>query len=261
MGAVDLFFKGQTGFTSAVISGGSLVVMAGSVVANSIPITANGTVALGTPTSSLAGYGEVTIVCFARGTRIETPNGEVTIESLAAGDLVLTASGEPAPVRWIGRRRTDCKRHPEPRQVWPVRIKAGAFGPNLPRRDLLVSPQHGIFDEGVLIPAKCLVNGTTIVQEPADQIEYFHIELERHDLLLAEGLPAESYLDVGDRAAFENGGGAMVLHPDFSRWAWDARACAEIKVTGPELDTVRAKLTARADAMVAADQPTLAAAG
>ncbi len=67
-------------------------------------------------------------------------------------------------------------------------------------------------------------------------------------MVLAEGLPAESYLDSGDRAMFENGGGALVLHPDFSRWAWDARACAEIKVVGPEVEAVRLKLARRAGA-------------
>jgi collagen type I/II/III/V/XI/XXIV/XXVII alpha len=78
--------------------------------------------------------------------------------------------------------------------------------------------------------------------------DYYHVELERHELLLAEGLAVESYLDTGDRASFENGGGAVVLHPDFARLVWDGRACAELKVTGPELDAVRARLERRAGA-------------
>lgn len=181
-------------------------------------------------------------VCFARGTRIATPAGSVSVEDLRGGDIVVTASGENRRITWIGRRRIDCARHPDPRQVWPVRIQADAFGPGLPARDLHVSPQHAIFDEGVLIPARLLVNGRTVTQEPMASIEYFHVELQQHDILLAEGLPAESYLDTGDRATFENGGEAMILHPDFSRWAWDGRACAELKVVGPEIEAVRGKL-------------------
>ena len=62
----------------------------------------------------------------------------------------------------------------------------------MPRRDLLVSPQHALYLDEVLIPARCLINGSTIAQKPVSVIEYFHIELPRHDLLLAEGLPTQS---------------------------------------------------------------------
>lgn len=189
------------------------------------------------------------VVCFARGTRIATATGPVAVEDLVEGDVVLTAGGEEQAITWIGRRHVDCRRHPEPRQVWPVRIQAGAFGPAMPARDVCISPQHAIYDEGVLIPAKLLVNGRTIRQERVATVEYFHVELARHDILLAEGLPAESYLDTGDRASFENAPGAIVLHPDFSRWAWDGRACAELKVTGSELDAVRAKVALHAEAI------------
>lgn len=204
-------------------------------------------------TSAPSGYAGVEIsdappVCFARGTRIATATGEVAVEDLKIGDEVRTASGPTRPVVWIGHRRTNCIRHAEPRKALPVRIEAGAFGPSLPARDLYVSPQHAIYAEGVLIPAKMLINGRTVTQVQVTEIEYFHVELDGHDILLAEGLPAESYLDTGDRAVFENGGGAMILHPDFSRWAWDARACAELKVTGPEVTAVRNQLARRAAA-------------
>ncbi len=185
------------------------------------------------------------VVCFARGTRIAGLAGNVPVEHLAVGDMVLTARGEPQPIIWIGHRHLDCTRHPHPRAVWPVRIRAGAFAPELPARDLLVSPQHAIFAEGVLIPIKRLVNGRSVVQEQRATIEYFHIELPRHDILLAEGLPTESYLDTGDRACFDNAGGTVVLHPDFSRWAWDAGACAELRVVGPEVEAARATLARR----------------
>lgn len=184
------------------------------------------------------------VTCFARGTRIATPAGEVAVEDLNAGDVLLTADGGREPVVWVGRRDVDCARHPDARRVWPVRVGAGAFGPGLPERDLVLSPQHAIFAEGVLIPVKALANGRTIRQEAWPCVEYFHVELPRHELVLAEGLPTETYLDTGDRACFANGGGALALHPDFSRWTWDGRACAELKVVGPEVDAVRARLDA-----------------
>jgi len=230
---------------SATLSGSTLSVMNGSVPVYALNLAGDYTGDTFS-VSMVNGAADISVVCFARGTRIRTPDGYVPVESLEVGQMVLTASGKPQPIVWLGRRRVDCRRHPQPWRVWPIRISAGAFGPSLPKRDLLVSPQHAIFDEGVLVPARFLINDDTVQQEAVAQVEYFHIELPSHDLLLAEGLRAESYLDTGDRNTFENGGGALVLHPDFSRWTWDARACAELKVVGPELDTIRAKLARRA---------------
>ena len=115
----------------------------------------------------------------------------------------------------------------------------------MPRRDLWLSPNHAVFVDGALIPIVCLVNGRSIVQEPIDRIRYFHVELQRHDVLLAEGLPCESYLDTGNRTDFENAPGATQLHPDFVAWRWEAEACAPLVVSGPILDAVRAHLAVR----------------
>ena len=139
--------------------------------------------------------------CFAAGTRIATPDGEVAVEALRPGDHVRLASGGVADVRWVGHRRVWCDRHPRPHGVFPVRIRAGAFAPGQPARDLLLSPDHAVFADGVLIPVRCLLNGTTISQEPAPEITYHHVELEQHGVLLADELPAESFLDTGNRAA------------------------------------------------------------
>jgi hypothetical protein len=144
----------------------------------------------------------LTVQCFAAGTRIATDRGPVAIEELAEGMRVVTARGGIAPVQWLGRRHVDCRRHPRPRDAWPVRIRAGAFGEGAPVRDLVLSPDHAVFIDQVLVPVRHLVNGTTIGQEQVDEVTYWHLELPAHDAVLAEGLPCESYLDTGNRAAF-----------------------------------------------------------
>jgi hypothetical protein len=145
-------------------------------------------------------------VCYQAGTHILTPRGEVAVEDLREGDLVTTFSGRGPihkPITWIGQMRESLDGHPDPEMAAPVRIRAGAVAENVPHRDLLVSPDHAICLDGVLIPAKELVNGATIVQDlDFGEVHYFHIELEQHDILLAEGLTAESYLDTGNRDAF-----------------------------------------------------------
>ena len=113
------------------------------------------------------------------------------------------------PVRWVGWRRIDCTRQPRAEEVWPVRVSAGAFGPGVPHRGLWVSRDHAVFLEGLLIPVRTLINGASIAQVRCDAVAYFHVELAEHGVLLAEGLPAESYLDTGNRSAFANGGVAL----------------------------------------------------
>jgi hypothetical protein len=183
--------------------------------------------------------------CFHAGTRIATPDGSALVEDLRVGDLVSTASGGARPVVWVGRRRVDCTRHPRPELVHPVRISAGAFGRGLPSRDLLLSPDHAVFADGVLIPVKRLVNGASVAVEPSARVDYLHIELDRHDVVLAEGLPTESYLDTGDRGRFA-GGALVALHPDFSSRVWEADGCAPLRLVGPEVDRVRDALVRRA---------------
>lgn len=131
-----------------------------------------------------------------------------------------------------------------PDAVQPVRIRAGAFGPARPARDLCVSPGHALHVDGVLIQAEQLVNGVSIVREDVTQVTYWHVELERHDVLLAEGLPAESYLDTGNRTAFVNGGSFLELHPDFRPRHW-TQTCAPLVREGAVLKMVKARLLER----------------
>jgi hypothetical protein len=181
--------------------------------------------------------------CYAAGTRVLTERGEVAVEDLAEGDMVVTLSGDTKslqPVRWIGNRRMNVRQH--------------AFGQNLPSRDLLVSPDHCLFVDGKLIPAKLLINDRTIVQErDTAAVHYYHVELDRHAVMLAEGLPAESYLDTGNRAMFSNAGLALMLHPDFEVNAnlkcWATDACAPLAVSAEIVKPIHARLADRAESL------------
>ena len=161
-----------------------------------------------------------TFACFLRGTKIATPRGEAAVETLTVGDVVTTRSSKRTtfqPIKWIGHRWIDFAAHPRPETVTPIRIRSGAFADNVPHRDLLVSPDHAIFVDGKLICARQLINGTTIRQEHGyTAAEYFHIELDAHAILLAEGLPTESYLNTGNRGFFANAADPLVLHPDLT---------------------------------------------
>ena len=145
------------------------------------------------------------VFCFYAGVQIATPDGEVAVENLRDGDLVMTADGSAHPIVWMGRSEIST-RFADPLRFLPIRITAGALGDGLPVRDLLVSPCHAIFLDGILVQAGALVNGTTIVQEtevPAN-FTYYHVELAHHALLIADGALAESFVDNVDRMNFHN---------------------------------------------------------
>lgn len=192
--------------------------------------------------------------CYVTGTAIRAlvdgAGVDVAVENLRIGDLAITAAGAHRPIRWIGHRMVDCSRHAEPHSVQPIRIAAGAFGESRPLRDLTVSPGHAIcFDMlgEVLIPAVALVNGSTITQQDVETVTYWHIELDSHDVLLAEGQAAESYLDMGNRGFFtENGVISLHATPDGHAMA-HAKMCRPFHGGGVLVEVVRAQLQVRAE--------------
>jgi hypothetical protein len=204
--------------------------------------------------ATVIGGGVFGPVCFAAGTRIVTARGEIPVEDLAENDSVVTLRGDERalrPVKWVGNRRLDVAAHPRPWLVAPVRIRHGAFAENVPARDLVLSPDHCVFAGGMLIPVKSLINGMTIIQErDARFVHYYHVELDRHAVLLAEGMPVESYLDTGNRAFFANAGRTLVLHPEFEVNAglrcWQEDACAPLVTRGADVERLWRRLTDRA---------------
>jgi hypothetical protein len=146
-----------------------------------------------------------TTYCLLRGTSVAVPGGTAQVETLRVGDIVVTASGHERRIKWIGQRTYRAAHLARPDMALPVRIAAGAIADGVPYVDLYVSPDHGMFLDGKLVPARLLINGRSIVQEMRPTFEYFHVELESHDILLAEGMPVESFLSVDQaRAIFEN---------------------------------------------------------
>jgi len=198
--------------------------------------------------SEHTGDGEVVLtpVCFCSGTLIRTARGEVAVEDLRVGDLAVTATGQARPIVWIGVKRVE---RPN-REQRPVRVMVSAFGENLPTRDLWLSPGHAVclnVIEEVFVPVGELVNGATIVHVEVDEVTYWHVELESHDVLLAEGMPCESYMDAGNRAFFGREYGRLEsLDPE--RIEASLAAYARPFVNDPaSLESVRRRLTARAE--------------
>jgi hypothetical protein len=247
---VDLNALTYAAGASAVAAGGTLTVTSGGTT----DVLAAPGLADGSYTAASDGYGTVVTfaspACFAEGTRIAAAEGDVAVERLRVGDLVRTRGGALREVVWVGHREVECGRHPRPWDMMPVRIEAGAFGPGRPGRALWLSPDHAVFVRGVLVPVRYLVNGASIAQVAVERVTYWHVELASHDVVLAEGLACETYLDTGNRSAFVEGGPALKLHPEFAtgraREVWAAAGCAPLVDGGPLVVAERRRRLARA---------------
>jgi autotransporter-associated beta strand protein len=188
---------------------------------------------------------EGAVACYCRGTLIAIDRGEVPVEDLAIGDQVMTMSGVAQPIRWIGRRSYSGRFALGQKHILPVCIKAGAIDQNVPRRDLWISPHHAMYLQDVLIEARDLVNGRSIVQaERVERIEYFHIELATHDVIIAEGALSESFIDDDSRGMFHNAAEYCGLYPDSPNVP--AHYCAPRRDDGYEVEEARHRIDARA---------------
>jgi hypothetical protein len=188
-------------------------------------------------------------VCFAAGTLIRTPRGDVAVETLKVGDVVLTASGEMRAVKWVGHADIDFRRTPRGGPGLPIRIAADAFGPARPSQDLYLSSGHSVCVDllgEVLIPVGYLVNGSTIAEIDTDAISYWHVELDSHDILVANNLPAESYLAMSNRGGFEEFRGVLPTQVE-GRERTHGDFCRPVITGGPTLDFVRQRLAARVE--------------
>jgi hypothetical protein len=195
--------------------------------------------------------------CFAPGGRIRAARGDVPVETIVAGqEVVVIRDGKQVlePVKWVGYGYVDVSRHPHPEEVAPIRFRQNAIAHNQPERDLVVSPEHCFIIDGLCVPAKLLVNGGSIVSlRDHPPLTYYHIELERHGILLAENTPTESYLDTGTRYWFDNADEPRQLHADFTvnhtadRWLTDA--CAPLAKVPVEAAPIWTRLANRSEAL------------
>jgi hypothetical protein len=142
--------------------------------------------------------------CFLKATKIRTAAGERQVETLAIGDLLPTVFGGLRPIQWIGRyplKKSDPSK-PWVKDALPVRISRSALAPNVPHADLYLTGGHSVFIDGLLAPVGDLINGTSITrnERDCDELEFFHIKLERHDVIYAEGAPVDTLLNVDESA-------------------------------------------------------------
>lgn len=165
---------------------------AGWTAGNSLTLTNRGA----TVDPQTLNFDTTNVICFCRGTRIACANGEIAVEDLDVGDRVITRDHGYQKIRWIGR--TTVKAHVE---IAPIRIRKGVLQ-NV--RDLRISPNHRVLLKGpmlelllghteVLVPAKYLVDGETILRELPGDVEYFHILFDCHELVLSEQCWTESF--------------------------------------------------------------------
>ncbi len=178
------------------------------------------------------------VPCFLRGTVIRTPDGEVAVENLAVGDRIVTLSGEAKPITWIG---TGCVEVTRGRRcaATPIVVRKSALADNVPYHDLRITKGHALFLDDVLIPVEELINHRSIAwDDHAQRVEFYHIELAAHDVLVANGAPAETYRDDGNRWLFQNAN---------SGWEQPAKpACAPVLTGGPVVDAQWRRLLLRA---------------
>ena len=186
-------------------------------------------------------FGNLNPVGYVSGTAIATTQGITAVESLQIGDELLTHTGTVKSVKWIGRRSYAGRFLTSNSHVHPIRLRTGSLGGGLPLRDLLVSPEHALFLNGLLVPARLLTNGSTILQErQLMRVDYYHVELDTHQVILAEGASSESFLDNDSRDVFHNAGEYAAMYRDMPV---PGKAYAQRVESGFELELIRQQLT------------------
>lgn len=217
---------GTSPVTATIVNGHRFELLQdGNVVAQIDHFTMAPGATLSSSAGSIVNGHYVVNYCFCADTRLATEDGEIAVQDVVPGTMLKTADGALLPVRWVGWSEVDLY-FADPLRALPIRICAGALAEGVPARDLLVSPDHAIFLDGILVQAGALVNGVSVLREEAmpRQFRYYHIELATHELLLAENCPAESFVDNVDRMNFHN---------------WDARTAPDEAVA--EMPFPRAK--------------------
>ena len=240
-GMIDVtFLSYTTGGSASVNTSGVLTVSVGSQTYTQqlSPAYAGQQFQLSQDTGSGTLLTAETVPCFLPGTLILTDRGEVAVEKLHTGDTIITLRGRQRRLSWIGRGRALATRGRRGAAT-PVIVRKGALSDNVPHHDLHITKGHSLYLDGALIPVECLVNHRSILwDDRAQEVTVYHLELETHDVLLANGAPAESYRDDGNRWLFQNANAAWDQPPK--------SPCAAVLTGGTLVDAVWRRLLDRA---------------
>jgi len=193
------------------------------------------------------------ITCFLSDSMIRTPEGDVAVQDIQVGDSVVAYVDGQQQVRkvvWAGKTRVAVKAGlPDDEAGYPVRILKDALAEGVPYKDMLVTPEHCLFFNGLFTPVRMLVNGASIFYDHSiTSYDYYHIETEQHSVIVADGVMTESYLDTGNRGSFRQEGTVVSLnagsHKTVRTWAEDA--AAPLVVAQAVVEPIFRKIEARA---------------
>ena len=190
--------------------------------------------------------------CFLLGTNILTSKGEKPVESLSVGDEVVAICNNGRINRkivWIGKTDISVDQGKNKNDLYPVCIKAHAFGLNKPHRDLYLTPEHTVYIDGGLIPVRMLVNGRSIVIDKSrDKFQIYHVETEQHSILLSENLMTESYLNTDDKYLFDNDivNFGLEFNEHAGHKSWENDAAAPLTVSRSKVEPIWNRLDRRA---------------
>lgn len=218
--------KGGTGYANQ-----RLYVVIPDTATVSNPLNLNPTVIGGeipTPISTDGTYSE-TFSCFLKDSLIKTQNGYMPVQNITSGEMVsvfIDGTEEQKEVVWAGTAHVVVNANlPEDQAGYPVRILKNAISENVPFKDMLITPEHCLFVEGKFIPARMLVNGRSIYYDTSiTSYDYYHIETEKHSVIMADGMLTESYLDTGNRCNFRQAGKVIRIGGKQKNWQKDAAA-------------------------------------
>ncbi|MXV44992.1 hypothetical protein GS501_08060 [Saccharibacter sp. 17.LH.SD] len=201
--------------------------------------------------------------CYLAGTLIRTPNGDVKVEDLKIGDVVsIYKDGklEAHPLRWVGKSRVYV-RHGinDGKAEYPVRIQQNALADNVPSQDLFVTPEHCMFVEGVFIPARMLVNGSTVAyQNDVTEYDIYHVETEKHSVIWANDALSETYLDTGSRHVFSVFASINASSENLEQYrkTWEKDAAAPLVTRRDVVEPIWKDVAQRAGCVLSAHETT-----
>ncbi|MBO1358591.1 Hint domain-containing protein [Acetobacter sacchari] len=172
--------------------------------------------------------------CFLAGSMIRTPKGDLPVEDLKIGDEIVTLLGGVEDLRsvvWVGSKKVIAEvGRPVDQAGYPIRILRNAIADGVPYKDMLITPEHGLLFDGNFVPARMLVNDRSVFYDRSiTEYEYYHVETEKHSVIVADGAPTESYLDTGNRQTFRQHGPVARLGGKPRSWANDGAAPLEVR--------------------------------